>query len=241
MQKYLLEIKNRVLLLAVSYLSVIFISYCYKEILLFTILKPNNLFHKSNFFYFIFTDVTEIFYVYFKLILFLSVQIILLMIFYHFFLFIGPALYKNEFKNFKFVLVSMIFVNLISFMVSYFIIIPFSWDFFLSFQNLLINKSFTIHFEAKLIEYFNFYISLYYICGLYFQCFVLFFIFLNSINNNLKNMRKFRKIFYFGFVTFSALICPELFSQILISFLFILMYEIFLFIYILNNKIFLCR
>jgi sec-independent protein translocase protein TatC len=238
MQKYLFEIKNRGLLVLLSYFSVVLSSYYYKDILLFIILRPNNIFNtKFNFFYFIFTDVTEIFYVYLKLIFFFSFQIIILMILYHFFLFISPALYKNEFKYFKIVLLSINFVGFISFIIAYFVIIPLSWNFFFSFQDLLINKSFAIHFEAKLIDYFNFYISLYYICGLYFQFFVLLFFILNYINNNYRNVKKFRKIFYFGFVVFSALICPEIISQILISFLFILMYEIFLFIYIYHKVI----
>lgn len=240
MKKYLLEIKNRVLLLSLSYCSIFLTSYYYKDILLFIIIKPENISanNKFNFFYFIFTDVTEIFCVYFKLIFFLSFQMITLMLLYHFFLFISPALYKNEFKYFKLVFISIGFVGLISFTIAHFIIIPLSWSFFFSFQDLLTNKSFTIHFEAKLIEYFNFYISLYYICGIYFQFFGLLFFILNYINNNYKNIKKFRKIFYFSFVVFSAFICPEIFSQILISFLFIFMYEIFLFMYIFNNRLF---
>jgi sec-independent protein translocase protein TatC len=243
MKKYLIEIKNRVLLLLLSYFSVFFTSYYYKDILLFTIIKPKNTFiNKYNFFYFIFTDVTEIFYVYFKLIFFLSFQIIILMIFYHFFLFICPALYKNEFKNFKVIFISVNFVSLISIIIAYFVIIPFSWDFFLSFQDLLKNKSFTIHFEAKLVEYFNFYISLYYICGIYFQLFVLLFFILNYLNNNnFNNIKKFRKIFYFVFISFAAFLCPEIFSQILISFLFVFLYEFFLFMYIFENKLLLNR
>jgi sec-independent protein translocase protein TatC len=235
MQKYILELKNRVLLMLLSYISVVFTSYNYKDILLFIVIKPRNIFNsRFNFFYFIFTDVTEIFYVYFKLVFFLSFQVIVLMTLYHFFLFITPALYRHEFKYLKLIFMVISFVGLISFIVSYFFIIPVSWDFFLSFKDLLANKSFTIHFEAKLIEYFNFYISIYYTCGAYFQLFGLLFFILNYIT---KNTQKFRKIFYFVFIIFSALICPEIFSQILISFLLIIMYEMFLFIYIFNNKI----
>jgi sec-independent protein translocase protein TatC len=243
MRKYIIELKNRGLLLFLTYLSTIIVSYYYKNVLLFLILKPNNILqfnNKFDFFYFIFTDVTEIFSVYFNLIFFLSSQIILLMLLYHLFLFFSPAFYKNEFKYFKLIIKSVTFLSFVSLLVASFIVIPLSWDFFLSFQDLLTNKSFNIHFEAKLIEYFNFYITLYYICGIYFQCFLMFFFILSYINSY-KKIKNFRKVFYFCFVGFSALICPEVFSQILLSFLFIIVYELFLFIYLTSNYLYVLK
>lgn len=238
MQKYILEIKNRVLLILISYFSTISISYYYKDILLFFLLKQRNISiftdntNTNGLFYFIFTDVTEIFYVYLKLIIIISFQIIIIKLFYHFFLFFSPALYKNEFNYFKLLIKSISFVGFISLVISNYLIIPLSWYFFLSFKDELINNSFNIHFEAKLVEYFNFYISLYYICGLYFQFFLLLFFVLSYVNKNYKKIKNFRKIFYFFISIFSAILCPDFFSQILISFLFILFYEIFLFIYV---------
>jgi sec-independent protein translocase protein TatC len=237
MQKYISEIKNRILLLLVSYVSAVSVCYYYKDILLFVLLKPKYFFDNSSFFYFIFTDVTEVFYVYYRLIFFLSVQVLIIMQCYHFFLFISYALYKNEYKKIKLILLSMILVNFISFIVSYFFLIPFSWHFFLSFRDLFTHTSFTLYFEARLVEYFNFYVSLYYICGLYSQFSVLLFVFLNHINSNsYQNLKKFRKIFYFCLVIFSALICPEIISQILISFLLVFLYETFLAFCIFNSR-----
>jgi sec-independent protein translocase protein TatC len=239
MKKYILEIKNRVLLVLLSYFSILLTIYSYKDVLLFTIIKPKNIFYnKFNLFYFIFTDVTEIFYVYFKLIFFLSFQITIIIVFYHFLLFLSTALYQSELRYLKLIFIFFSLLSLFSFLIAYFIVIPLSWDFFLSFQELLTKKSFTIHFEAKFIEYFNFYISLYYVCGIYFQLFGLLFFILNYVNHNYKNLQKFRKIFYFVFISFSAFICPELVSQIIISIVFILIYEIFLFVYIYQNSFF---
>jgi Sec-independent protein secretion pathway component TatC len=55
-------------------------------------------------FYFIFTDVTEVFTVYMNLIFFLGNQILLLYFIYHFFIFFSPALFNVENNNKKFVL-----------------------------------------------------------------------------------------------------------------------------------------
>jgi sec-independent protein translocase protein TatC len=240
--KYLLEIKNRFFLLFLTYSSTIIVSYCYKDILLFTIVQPRNILNekKFTFFYFIFTDVTEIFYVYVKLIIFSSFQIIALFILYHFYLFISPALFKNEYQYLKSLIKMIVFFWFLSLIVANYLVIPFSWNFFLSFQELIIDKSFNIHFEARLSEYFNFYLSLYYVCGFYFQFFVLFFFILNYFNTNFQNIKKFRKIYYFCFICGSSLICPDLISLILLSFVFIIIYELFLLVFLFNifKKIF---
>lgn len=235
MKKYILELKNRFFLLLFSYFFFLITVCFYKDLLLHMFLiTPKKLSNESNFSYFILTDVTEIFNVYLKLIFFFSFQTILFMLFYHFILFISPGLFKVEFKYLKFSFVFFTLITFFSFLIAYFIIIPLSWGFFLSFHESLTNKSFTIYFEAKLIEYFNFYISFYYLCNLYFQLFVLLFFILNYIHNNYNYFKKFRKIFYFCFVFFSSLICPELFSQITISLIFIFIYEVFLFVFVLK-------
>ena len=68
--KYYLEIKNRFLLLSLTWVSTILVSYFYKEILLFISIKPSICNNNSIIFYFIFTDVKEVFSVYIKLIFF---------------------------------------------------------------------------------------------------------------------------------------------------------------------------
>jgi sec-independent protein translocase protein TatC len=238
MIKYILEIKNRLFLLFLTYCSTVFVSYYYKDILLFVIIQPKNILNgknQLNIFYFIFTDVTEIFSVYIKLVVFLSFQIILLFVLYHLFLFFSPALFKKEYNYVKSTVKTVSFVWFISLLITNYFIIPLSWNFFLSFQELFINNSFNIHFEAKLSEYLNFCVSLYYLCGLYFQFFLLLFFILSYLNTSIQNIKRFRKIYYFGFVLCSTLICLDIFSQIIISLLFILMYEIFLLIFLFNK------
>lgn len=97
MSKYLLELKNRFILLFLSWVSVIFVSYFYKETLLFLFIEPDYLFItfniKSPFSYFIFTDIFEIFSVYIQLILFVSLQVLFIFLLYHFFVFLIPGLF----------------------------------------------------------------------------------------------------------------------------------------------------
>ena len=77
MLKYFLEVKNRLLLLILTCLSTLFVCYLYKETVLFLLVQPNSFMTNSNskMFYFIFTNVTEIFSVYIQLIKFVCFQV----------------------------------------------------------------------------------------------------------------------------------------------------------------------
>jgi len=116
------------------------------------------------------------------------------------------------------------------------VIIPVSWDFFLSYQK---TDSMTFFFEAKIIEYFNYFTNLYYACFLNCQVLAVITLLLNNYSKNMNNIRKFRKLFYIVFVIFSTLTTPpDIISQILMSTSLITFYEILLFLNILKiNKV----
>jgi sec-independent protein translocase protein TatC len=232
MSKYFLEIQNRLILLILTWFSTMLVSYFYKETLLFIIIQPNTFINVNEhlaFFYFIFTDVTEILSVYLKLIVFLSSQIFFIYLIYHFFLFLSPALFQFEYLYFRFSIQCMSFLLLFSAVLVTYFLIPFTWNFFLSFQDLTSTRSFNIYFEAKLNEYLCFYIKLYYFCGFYCQFFVFFLLFLNYIDVNRKFIKKFRKFYHYCFIIFSTLISPpEILSQIFISLIIIFIYEFLL-------------
>ena len=236
MIKYLLEIKNRLFLLFISYLFILLVSYLYKETLLFLVVQPkykliNN---KITLFYFIFTDVTEIFSVYVQLIMFISFQFLILYLIYHSFIFFIPSLFKSEYSYVNLVIKTIIIVWCFSAIIANYYIIPITWDFFLSFQNFISDKSFNIHFEAKLIEYFYFYISFYYICCFYFQFSVLIFFILHYINTEINNIKKFRKLYYFSFVMLATFLCPDFLTQLLLSIILIVIYEVLIIIFLMD-------
>jgi sec-independent protein translocase protein TatC len=230
MLKYFIEIKNRSFLLVLNCFFTVFITYAYKDILLFTIVQPSHIIVNIdlNTFYFIFTDATEIFSVYIKLISFFCFQIIFYFLFYHALIFFSFALFKKEYLIFKFSYKALLFINLISLFIASNLLIPLTWDFFLSFQNLILkNNSLKIHFEAKIAEYFMFYTYFYYACIFYFQFVTFFFLLFSYIN--LDSIKKFRKLYHFCFIIFSTLISPDVFNQFLVSIFFIIKYEFFVF------------
>lgn len=241
MIKYFLEIKNRTLLIITTIFAMILVSYLYKETLLFIIIQPERLVFKNNSysaFYFIFTNVTEILSVYIQLITFLSFQFFLLFVIYHCFVFFSPAMFKSEYIFLFFILRTSFIVWFLSALISNFLIVPITWDFFFSFQELFSSKFVNLHFEAKLTEYLEFYVVIYYVCAVYFQAFTILFFFLNYINDKTKVIRKFRKVYYYFFVIFSTLISPpDLISQFVISLFLIFVYEVFIFFIIVKSNL----
>lgn len=234
---YYLEIKNRLVLLFVGWLSTILVSYIFKEALLFIFTKQNMSFTGDAPFYFIFTDVTEVFSVYMTLIFFIGNQVAILYLCYHTIIFIALGLYKTEYKYLVFIFKTCISLFFFSIVIFNKVLFSFSWDFFLSFQNFITLKSLTLHFEAKLSEYLNFYITFYCICILYFQTFLLLIFFFDYFKTELEIIQRFRKFFYYCFVVFSTVITPpDVLTQIILSFSIIFSYEILVF-YILFRTI----
>jgi sec-independent protein translocase protein TatC len=233
--KYYLEIKYRILMLLLTWFSVVLVSYCFKELLLFLIIKPNEL--KYSLFYFIFTDVKEVFSVYITLVLFIGNQFLVYYFLYHLLIFIALGLYKFEYRYLIFIFKTSMFFFFFSVFIYNKLLFPLSWEFFLSFQNFILLKSFILHFEAKLSEYLTFYITFYYICIFYFQTFMVLVLFFDYIRNELEIIKNFRKIFYYSFVIFSTLITPpDVLSQFILSLIIIFSYEMLIF-YIIIKKV----
>ena len=201
--------------------------YYYKDVLLFLVTQMHL---NDSDFYFIFTDVTELFSVYFGLILFFSIQVTIWFLFYHIFSFFCPALYLHEFKFIDFIFYSVTSFWCFSGLLASYILIPFGWDFFLSFQT---QQGF--YFEARIGDYFKFYTNVYFLCLVYCQLFTVLFFFLTDIQKSYTYLKKYRKLYYYLFLLFSTLMTPpDLFSQILTSSFMILTYELVIFFSMLN-------
>lgn len=235
--KYYLEIKNRFLLLFFTWISLTTICYLYKEVLLFLFVKASNNKNLNSIeSYFIFTDVTELFSVYFKLTFFIANQICIFMLFYHVLTFLTLGLYKKEYLFLQNMFKTFLIYWFISLMLLYKFVVPLSWNFFLSFQQETNIKTISFFFEAKIIEYFDFFVNLYYICFTSFQLLAIITFIINSEMITSTQIRSGRKFFYFGFIVFSTVITPpDIFSQLLISILLIMFYELIIFNKIVSN------
>lgn len=234
MLKYFTEIKNRFFLVLITYFFSITTIYCHKEIILLAVIQSKNLYGTKNTAYFIFTDVTEIFSLYMQLIFFISSHIISFYILYNIFIFLTPALFKKEYETLKFIFKLFCFAWIFSALISVKILIPLTWNFFLSFQDsILLKTSLDIYFEAKIIEYFNFFMYFYLISTLYFQLSIFLFGTFSYFNISLQNIKKFRKVYYFSFVLSTAFLCPDILSQLIIICILLVGYETFVLLFLL--------
>ena len=223
MLKYFIEIKNRFILLIINLLTTLLTCYFYKEILLFLITR---FYLNSINFYFIFTDITELFSVYIQLITFISFQICFIYFFYQIYMFVSPALFCQELVFITFFLKLSSFFFIIAIFFFNCILIPLSWNFFLSFQSSM------FYFEAKLNNYLEFYKNIYFLSISYCQSFTLLFFFFIDINSKLLYIKKFRKLYYYIFLLLATLISPpDILSQICISFILTCIYEFLLFVF----------
>lgn len=226
MIKYIKELRNRFSLLLLCWVNVFLVSYFYKEVLLFEVLKITANDSDILFNHFIFTKVTELFVTYIELASFTSNQILFIYSIYHFLYFIAPGLYLKEYNLLKriFQLISCFWCLSLVFLNTYFV--PFVWTFFLNFQNRLMHQWVNIQFEAKVSDYLDFIIKLYYNCNLQFQlivCLLSSFVFFNTSR---FSMKRFKKAFYFLFLITATLFTPpDMFSQILVFFVLILFFE----------------
>nr|QUS63604.1 SecY-independent transporter protein [Haslea silbo] len=228
--RYYIELKNRLLLLLTAWISTVLVSYIYKETLLFLIIEPSLNYSNQNIVYFIFTNVTEIFSVYFEIIIFLGNHTLIVFTLYHIVLFSSLGLYKFELENITFLIQTSLLVFFISLVFFNKILLPLSWNFFLSYQSFSFLKSIDFYFESKLNEYITFYMTSYYLCITYCQIFVLLISFCKYIKNNLTQIKQYRKIIYFSFLLISTLLTPpDIISQIILSFSLILIYELLIY------------
>jgi len=177
--KYLIEIKSRFFFAFIAWSFTTINCYFFKETLLFIIIQPSFIYNENNSFYFLTTNVTEIFLTYIHLSYFITNQILVTFLLYQIFVFIAPGLYLYEYCSLRtfLIIIFICWLILITFFNNY--IFPTTLYFFLEFQKYLNFQKSTFYFEAKLNEYLNFYESLYLLCIFCFQ--TVFFIFLLHI------------------------------------------------------------
>jgi sec-independent protein translocase protein TatC len=236
--KYWLELKIRLIYSFIMLLITVIVCYIYKEPIIYLLIKPlintSQLDIKQ---YFIFTNLIEIFIMYLKITFIISLYLIIPFILYQIWLFLIPGLYLYEKIYLKYILLFLIVMLYIGILLTYFIIIPFAWNFFLGFETKVDQNLFSIQFEAKINEYLLLILNILLTVSFCFQLpiFILLLIDLKLIN--IQFFYKKRKIAYIIFLIMAAMISPpDLISQILLVIPLIFFYEVIIFYSIIMDK-----
>lgn len=179
---------------------------------------------------FILTNLTEAFTVSFYLSSYFTFLFSFPLCLGHFWSFIEPGLYLKEKRYLRFYFISIPFLFLLGTFFTYFIVLPFTWEYLLGFETRGVEHIVQVHLEARLSEYVDTSIHLFGGISVLFQYPLVLrgLIDLNLLHN--QNMVSFRKCsFFFSFFLGSLLSPPDLFSQFLIAFPLLLFYEMALF------------
>lgn len=235
--QYLKEIQYRLFFSFIAWCFMLIICYHFKETLLYLFIRPSSNFNKF-FFYFVTTNVTEIFNTYIRISYFISNQLILLFLIYQSFIFISEGLYEFEYNYLKIVVTAVVFCWFTSLIILNYVIFPISWKFFLTFQEGSLIKNNIFHFETKLSEYITFYESIYYLSYFICQTFTLILFLFCFTKISVQFIRKIRKPSYFFCFLFATLITPpEIIFQLVTGISIIIIYELITFILVLKTKL----
>ena len=227
--KYLLEARYRAFFSFIAWSFLLLNCYFFKETLLYTFIKFSWINNYNNTLYFLITDVTEVFVTYLHLSYFIANQITFIFICYQIFGFISTGLYQFEHVYFKSISIIILICWILFVLLLNNFIFPASWSFFLQSPIFLPINTLTFYFEAKLSEYWNFYITIYNISYFIYQLIVFFLIFLNLFKTHFLIIKKLRKVWYFAFFLLATCITPpDVVYQLIISICIIIIYELIL-------------
>ena len=238
MINYFIEIRNRIFLLFISYLLLFIVIYYYSYFLLIlTIFLNKEIINNNILNYFIFTSISDLFFIYLKLAASFSNYLIYFVISYHLICFLKPGLYKKEFLSIKFYFQVNFIFNLTLLLLFNNTLLPFISQFFF---NIYFDKNnyINLFFEANICEYFIFYKKTYLSFFINFQIMVLFLLCLNYFDLNSKMIKKIRKIIYLMILLFSTAITPpDVISLLLFYFILLSLFEINFFVTVLKKLI----
>lgn len=220
------ELKIRFIYIFVCFFCTFLVSYINIDIFIFLMIKPLN----TNF---IFINLFEGFYCFFTTSIFLSCFFLFFIVLYSIFDFIKPGLTKNENKVLVFIIKVEFCINLLSIFFSYQIFLPHLISFLLSFEQNKNEHLFNFFFQARLLDYILISLSIFYLIFILFQ--FPFFIFL-CIQFQIVSFNffvQFRREFIVLFFLIGCLLSPpDIYSQILLAFPCVLLYELIIFIFI---------
>lgn len=234
---YFLEIRNRVGLIVLVWISTFFVSYLYKETLLFLMVKPLVNSYPQACTYFIATSLTEIFSSFILISFFVGNQLTGFFLLIQILIFFSTALYNYEFIRLRNLILFSFFLWLLNMFALNSFIFSYVINFFMGFQDTLHREVTSLHYEIKIIEYLNFYKNVFFLSAMSFQIFLLIFLFVNNLTDKIGFIKKYRKLFFFAFFSLATLISPpDIFSQLFLGVSFIFIFEfLILIVFFINN------
>lgn len=227
---YMKEIQNRLKIIILTFFLNICVLIFYKEPIFFIL----GQYQENNLPYFITTSLTEIFFAFFKLSLLMGLYFTIPIILIQIWAFLTPGLYQYEYQALKKFIYLSIFLYIVCTITTQYIIVPNCWKFFSSLEIKGQESIINIYLETRLKEYLEFYINIFLTLNIIFQSFLVFLILIKNLKIN-QIVRR-RNYIYLTFCTMATIFSPpDVISQVVIGLGQLLIFEIFLFIMLINK------
>lgn len=232
-----MEIKYRIIVITISNIFTFIISYYNKEIILFLCLKPSISRFDSTF-YFMATNVMDIFNIYLKLSLGISFFVTMFIILYNFLQFLAPGLYKYELIYLSKLCQQVLYTILLSNTFFYCYVFPIFWNFFYSYLPKISKLKITIQFEPKLTEFFNFFVDIFLLVNLASLLIILLINYVQIKHNQVIKLKKYKKYYILNFFIIATVLTPpDIINQIILALILISCLEIVSILILLQNNL----
>ena len=228
LEEHLLEFKYCLMKVIFSFIIITIITFQFSWDIFYLLSKPlSKLSEGEGNFHFIYTKLTEGFMTELKISFISSLFLCSPIFFYQLYKFLEPGLYKKEKK----VVMPYIFfppmLFLIGVLLVYFVVMPITWRFFISFQDITPKHGIPIILEAKISEYVDLIVELFIGFGLAFQLPILLVMLTKLKIINYHQLKKFRRYsIVLIFILAAILTPPDVISQVILALPLVLLYEI---------------
>lgn len=216
------ELRMRLIKIIFCFFIACLFSYLLSDYFLYFLLLPlNKIYPQANIIY---TDLSELFFVYLKISIYYGFIFTLPFLLYQIYKFISPGLLVKEKKIVLLIFIISPLLFILATALVYFVILPKAWGFFISFAEK--NHLTSLNLEAKISEYVNLTMQLTWGFGVAFQMPVIIMLFalVNIINS--KNLSEYRRIStVLIFLIAGILTPPDIFSQFALAIPMLLLYE----------------
>jgi sec-independent protein translocase protein TatC len=229
---HLIELRQRLLYMAVALIVVFLICFYFAEPLYDFLAQPlaNILLKKTGDMRvprMIFTDLTEVFFTYIKVSFFFAAFICFPFFLIQIWLFVAPGLYKNEKRALAPFLAATPILFFLGGSLVYYVIFPLAWKFFLQFESPGGHGTLPIELEAKVGEYLALVMKLIFAFGICFQLPVLMTLLARVGLVTSRGMARKRKYAIVGVFILAAIFTPpDPLSQLSLALPILTLYEV---------------